>query len=128
MTLTVVLKLRQNKTKVKIKFEKREKEKIACAKNNMDELTLITKKVGSNYSLLNHFLSADLAFATPNKVRPGEIAQLEFILQSSSESGEFDFGWEGFPKQKMRVLPSSVLTTARYSLWEKFLLKVKEIF
>ena len=29
----------------------------------MDELTLITKKVGSNYSLLDRFLSADLNFA-----------------------------------------------------------------
>ena len=37
--------------------------KIAAAKNNKDELTLMTKKVGSNYSLLDRFLSADLNFA-----------------------------------------------------------------
>ena len=38
-------------------------QKIAAAKNNKDELTLITKKVGSNYSLLDRFLSVDLNFA-----------------------------------------------------------------
>jgi len=69
-----------------------------------------------------------LVFTFPNKVRPGEVAQLEFTLQSSSESGEFEFTWGDLPKQKMKVLPSSVLTAARYSLWEKLLLKIKEVF
>jgi hypothetical protein len=71
---------------------------------------------------------SDLIFSSPKKVKPGESAQIEFTITSSSQSGEFEFTWGDLPVQRLKVLPSSVLTTARFSLWEKFLLKVKEIF
>jgi hypothetical protein len=71
---------------------------------------------------------SDLVFATPKKVKPGESAQIEFTITSSSQSGDFEFTWGSLPTQRLKVLPSSVLTTARYSLWEKVILRIKDIF
>jgi len=71
---------------------------------------------------------SDLALEGHKKVLPGEIAQIDFSLNSSSESGDFVFSWGNLPQYKLKVLPSSIITTARYTFWERVLLKIKSIF
>jgi len=66
---------------------------------------------------------------SPNiKVLPGETVEIEFTVSTASESGDFELSWEDLPKQNLKVLPYSIIASARYTFWEKVLLKIKEIF
>ena len=67
-------------------------------------------------------LVTSLEMPQRKKINPGESLELFFVLKSSSVSGEFSFAWEKFPEYKVRVLPSSILTQAPYTFWQKVLL------
>lgn len=65
----------------------------------------------------------------PNiKVLPGETTQIDFTITTASQSGDFELSWGKLPKQKLKVLPASIITSARYTFWEKILLKIRSIF
>lgn len=55
-------------------------------------------------------------------INPGKSLELSFLIKSSPASGEFSFSWEQFPEYKVRVLPSSIITQAPYTFWQKVLL------
>jgi len=71
---------------------------------------------------------SNLALGEKKKVKPGEIVEIEFSINSASQEGEFEFSWGELPMQKLKVLPSSILTEARFNLWEKFWLKLIGVF
>lgn len=68
---------------------------------------------------------SSLILGIPRKIKPGEIAKIDFEIHSGSESGEFTFTWGDLPEQKIKVLPSSIMVEAKYSLIEKIFLKAK---
>ncbi len=71
---------------------------------------------------------SSLVLAPSAKIQPGQMAQIDFTIKSASEAGEYEFAWEDLPKIKIKVLPASILTEARFTFWEKFILKVRSIF
>lgn len=60
------------------------------------------------------------------KLKPGEMANFDYTIYSSSASGTFYYGW-GDAKQTVRVLPDSIITSVRYSLWQKVILKLSNL-
>ena len=68
---------------------------------------------------------SDLIMPEEVKVAPGEKISLNYSLKSSSASGTFIFGWNNLKYFEIKVLPSSVITTAKYNFWEKIILKIK---
>lgn len=79
-------------------------------------------------SVLSHntgdLVVSDLTLGTA-KVKPGEVIEVNFTVESATRSGNFRLGWEGMPEFDLRVMPPSILTAAKYNLWESFVLKVK---
>lgn len=71
---------------------------------------------------------SELALEEHKKILPGETTQIDFSISSASESGDFVFSWGNLSQYKLKVLPSSIITTARYTFWERVLLKLKSIF
>ncbi len=74
------------------------------------------------------FAISGLSLESGKTVRPGESVQIDFTINSASEAGEYEFTWGDLPKMKIKVFPASILTQARFTLWEKFILKVRSIF
>ncbi|RJR25997.1 hypothetical protein C4578_00440 [Candidatus Microgenomates bacterium] len=70
---------------------------------------------------------SDLMLGT-TKVKPGETIEVEFTIESATKSGRFKIGWEKMPEFELRVMPPSILTAAKYNLWESFFLKIKYFF
>jgi len=73
------------------------------------------------------FFVSDLSLSE-KRVKPGEKVELDFILQSKNSANIFLFSWEGTQEFNVRVLPASFISQARYSLWEKVILKIESIF
>lgn len=72
-------------------------------------------------------LISDLILGASAPIKPGETAQVNFSISSTDKDGNFEVAWEQLPKFELKVLPSSILTTTRYSLWEKLVLKAREV-
>ena len=73
-------------------------------------------------------LISNLILTDSKKVKPGEIIQADFTINSTDSDDIFEFTWGELPKFELKVLPSSIITTTKYSLWEKMVLKIKEAF
>ncbi|MGI5826571.1 MAG: hypothetical protein ACOX50_04125, partial [Patescibacteria group bacterium] len=73
-------------------------------------------------------LVSDLVLGASTQVKPGETTQVDFSIISTDEDGVFEISWGELPKFELKVLPSSIITTTRYTLWEKLVLKVREVF
>lgn len=63
----------------------------------------------------------DLEITTDKKIKPGEWAEFKFELYSGTQSGQLSFSLADLPAFKIWVLPSSVITKAEFSLWQKFI-------
>ncbi|MGB9911131.1 MAG: hypothetical protein ACPLKP_00845 [Microgenomates group bacterium] len=76
--------------------------------------------------------NSSLVYLSPlilkEKLKPFEEGTLEFLLITSTSSGEFNLGWENGLSFQLRVFQPSVIKKIEYSFWEKILLKIKEIF
>lgn len=68
---------------------------------------------------------SDLTLSERNTVKPFEKATLEFEIKTGTESGEFNFSWEGAGDYKINVLKPTFITKARLSIWQKILSKIK---
>lgn len=62
---------------------------------------------------------SSLIIPSEQKVKPNEAVEINFTLKCSTETGEMVFGWEEFPSFSVRVIPSSVISKAEYSIWQK---------
>lgn len=71
---------------------------------------------------------SSLILGATRKIKPGETVKVDFEIHSGSESGEFTFTWGDLSEQKIKILPSSIMTEAKYNLMEKITLKVKSLF
>jgi hypothetical protein len=69
-----------------------------------------------------------LVLGTNTKVKPGDKTEVEFTIKAKDSPGEYQFTWGDWPKQSLKVFPASIITEARYNIWERLLLKLKEVF
>ncbi len=93
------------------------------------------QSIWGEYSKIISSAISDTQIAVPDlvipegvKVAPGEKISLDYSLKSSSTSGTFIFGWNNLKYFEIKVLPSSVITTAKYNFWQKVILKIKSVF
>lgn len=54
------------------------------------------------------------------KLKPGESANFDFTIQTSSASGDFTYGWDK-TTEKIKVYPQSLINVIHYSLWQNIL-------
>lgn len=73
----------------------------------------------------NSIYISNLEIPPKTFVYPKQTITLQFQISTSSQSGDFHFNWENLPIQKIKVLPSSVISKAKYNLWEKIIIKLK---
>lgn len=76
----------------------------------------------------NEVVLSELEIPVDTKIMPGEKISIDFTLKSSSESGEFTFGWKDIGEYKIKVFQASFISKARYNFWQKVILKIKSVF
>lgn len=78
-----------------------------------ESLSFLAKTTSENLKVTS------LEMPKRNTAKPGENLELYFILKTGSIAGEYSFSWNQFPEYKVRVLPSSIITQAPYTFWQK---------
>ena len=71
---------------------------------------------------------SSLTIPLGQKVKPEEKVELNFTLKSGTQSGEIVFSWEELPSFKLKIVPSSILTKAEYTLWQELRFFFEKIF
>jgi len=70
---------------------------------------------------------SDLILPENEKIKPGEKFTFGYLIKTTTASGSLDFGWEDSIKYKIKVIPSSIISNARFGLWQKFSLTIKRL-
>jgi hypothetical protein len=69
-----------------------------------------------------------LVLGSQDTIEPGETEEIRFTIKSLDTPGEYQFAWGELPPQQIEVFPASFVYQARYNLWERLMIKVKEAF
>jgi hypothetical protein len=62
---------------------------------------------------------SDLILPEDEKLKPNQKISLEFSIKTATSSGVFEFGWREGEKFRVKVIPASVISQARFNLWQK---------
>jgi len=58
-------------------------------------------------------------------LKPFERTTLTFEIKTTTQSGEFNFGWEGVGDYKIKVFQPTFLNNVKFTLWQKIIKKLR---
>lgn len=68
---------------------------------------------------------SDLILPEDEKLKPNQKISLGFSIKTATSSGVFEFNWRQGEKLRVKVIPASIISQARFSLWQKIFSKLK---